>query len=231
MNDDTRATLLERLRDGKDPLCWEEFFRCYWPSVYAMAKNRGCSPHTAEEIVQDVMLKVFEQRDFYQYDPERGRFRGWLAALVRNRVAEYHRQPAQRIRGQGGDSDGAAARTPSNAPEPDAECNAAFEATLLPILLDVVRQEVDPQTYLAFELLMLDELSGRDVSRITGLSRNAAYKARKRVIRRLGELVGQYSGNGQLSERLKKAITERPPARVQRSVTDRLEKSMRSRQV
>ncbi len=228
MSDQTRATLLERLQNGSDQLCWEEFFRCYWPAVFAMARRRGCSDHTAEEIVQDVMLKVFEQRDFYQYDPQRGRFRNWLAALVRNRIAEYHRQPAQRNRARGDASDTEAPPPPNNDPTPDAECETAFETALLPILLDMVRQEVDPQTYLAFELLILDELPGKDVSRITGLSRNAAYKARRRVKKRLEELVGQYSSNGQLTKSLKQALATRPPAVVQRSVTDRLERSMRS---
>ena len=228
MSDDTRATLLERLRDGSDQLCWEEFFRCYWPTVYALAKRRGCSDQTAEEIVQEVMLKVFEQRDIYQYDPTRGRFRNWLAALVRNRVAEYHRQPAQRIRARGGDSDAETTNPPDVDDTPDEEYEAAFEEALLPILLDAVQQEVDPQTYLAFELLVLHELPGRDVSRITGLSRNAAYKARRRAMKRLEELAGQYRNNGQLPQKLKQALAARPAAAVQRSITERMERSMRS---
>jgi RNA polymerase sigma-70 factor (ECF subfamily) len=228
VSDNTRATLLERLRDGSDQLCWEEFFRCYWPSIYALAKRRGCSDQTAEEIVQDVMLKVFEQRDFYRYDPARGRFRNWLAALVRNRVAEYHRQPAQRVRARGGGTDAKTTHPPDDEATSDEEYEAAFEEALLPVLLDVVRQEVDPHTYLAFELLVLHELPGRDVSRITGLSRNAAYKARRRVMKHLGELTGQYRNNGRLSQRLKQALAARPAAVVQRSVTDRMDKSMRS---
>ena len=63
MSGKTRATLLERLHEGSDPLAWEEFYQRYWPLVYASAKRRGCSDHTAEEIVQEVMLTVFEQKD------------------------------------------------------------------------------------------------------------------------------------------------------------------------
>ena len=73
----TRATLLERIGDGADALAWDEFFARYWPTIYGFARHRGCAEHTAEEIVQDVMLKVFQQRDVYQYDPARGRFRDW----------------------------------------------------------------------------------------------------------------------------------------------------------
>ncbi len=218
----TRATLLERLRDGADQLSWEEFFHNYWPVVFALARRRGCSDQTAEEVVQDVMLKVFQQRDFYQYDPARGRFRNWLAALVRNRVAEFRRRPSERVRARGGDSDGSRIDPTGDEAEPDTQSEAAFEQALLLVLLDVVRREVDPRTFLAFELLALGELSARDVSRITGLSRNAAYKARRRVMRRLEELGGGYRRNGRLDGRLKEALENRPPAPVERSMTGRM---------
>jgi RNA polymerase sigma factor (sigma-70 family) len=222
----TRATLLKRLRDGADQLSWEEFFQSYWPVVFALAKRRGCSDQTAEEVVQDVMLKVFQQRDFYQYDPARGRFRSWLATLVRNGVAEFRRRPSQRIRARGGDSDGHQIDPADDQAEPDAQSEEAFEEALLLVLLDVVRREVDPRTFLAFELLALGELSARDVSKITGLSRNAAYKARRRVMQRLEEQGGSYRLNGQLNDRLKRAMATRPNAMVERSVTGRMEKTV-----
>ncbi len=103
MDSKTKITLLERLRDGTDPLAWQEFSDRYWRLIFAFAKRRGCSDHTAEEIVQDVMVEVFQNRDTFSYDPARGRFRDWLGTVVRNLVAKYRRQPAQRIRGQGGD--------------------------------------------------------------------------------------------------------------------------------
>ena len=95
MAENTRATLLERLRDGADALAWDEFFARYWPTIYGFARHRGCSLHTAEEVVQDVMLKVFQQRDIFHYDPSRGRFRDWLATVVRNQVFERRRRPTE----------------------------------------------------------------------------------------------------------------------------------------
>ena len=96
----TQATLLERIRDGADALAWDEFFGRYWPTIYGFARHRGCSEHTAEEIVQDVMLAVFQYRDVYRYDPARGRFRDWLGTVVRNKVAEYRRRQGQSAAGR-----------------------------------------------------------------------------------------------------------------------------------
>ena len=56
----TQVTLLERLRDGSAILPWEEFFQRYGRAIYALARSRGCSEHTADEVVQEVMLAIFQ---------------------------------------------------------------------------------------------------------------------------------------------------------------------------
>ncbi len=229
MSSNTRATLLRRLRDGADPLAWDEFFERYWPLIYASARHRGCSEHTAEEIVQEVMLTIFRQRDIYQYDPARGRFRDWLGTVVRNKVAEQRRRPSGRVRARGGDSDVAPVEPEAEGAQPDAAWEGAFESGLLLVLLDIVRREINPATYLAFELSALAELSTAEVSRITGLSRNAIYKARRRVLKRLEELGETYREDGRLDQRLKRALRLRPRASVERVLSTRIENTMRSR--
>lgn len=229
MNSQTRASLLEQLRDGADPLAWDEFFGRYGRLIYAFARHRGCSDHTAEEVVQDVLLKVFEQKDIFQYDPKRGRFRDWLGTVVRNQVAEYRRRPAQRIRAEGGSSGNALAHAEGETHQPDAFWEATFEEALMGVLLDVVRREMNPRDYLAFELLTLGQLPGAEVARITGLTRNAAYKARKRAIDRLSELGQSYRDEGQIDDRIKQALQSLPSAAVQRSLATRIEQTMRSR--
>jgi RNA polymerase sigma-70 factor (ECF subfamily) len=225
----TRATLLERLRDGANTLAWDEFFGHYWPTIYGFARYRGCSEHTAEEIVQDVMLAVFQHRDVYQYDPARGRFRDWLGTVVRTKVAEHRRRPANRLRAAGGDSDIGVLDQAADQQGPDAAWEAAFESTLLVALLDAVRRESSARVYLAFELVTLEGLSGGEASRLTGLSRNAVYKANKRVIERLTDLGAPYREEGRLADRIKQALEHRPPAQVERAVTVRVQQSMYSR--
>lgn len=225
----TRATLLERLRDGANALAWDEFFACYWPTIYGFARHRGCSEHTAEEIVQDVMLKVFQQRDVYQYDPARGRFRDWLGTVVRNNVAEHRRRPANRVQGRGGDSNCGLLEQTKDDRDADAAWETAFENSMLLALLDSVRRETNARTYLAFELVGLEGLSGGEAARVTGLSRNAVYKAHKRVLDRLVELGAPYRQEGRLIQQMKEALDQRAPPAVQRSLTARIQKTMRSR--
>jgi RNA polymerase sigma-70 factor (ECF subfamily) len=229
MTTTTRATLLERLRDGADPLAWDEFFARYWPTIYGFARHRGCSQHTAEEIVQDVMLQVFQNRDVYQYDPARGRFHDWLGAVVRNKVAEHRRRPANRLRAVGGDADISPLDPVDDQQAPDAAWEAAFESNLLLTLLDAVRRETNARCYLAFELFSLEGLSGAETAQITGLTRNAVYKACNRIVERLAELGAPYRENGALPQQIKQALADRPPPAVERSLTARIQKTMCSR--
>jgi RNA polymerase sigma factor (sigma-70 family) len=227
-NSKTQATLLERLQDGSDALAWDEFFQRYWRLIYAYARRCNCSEHTAEEVVQDVMLKVFEQKDYFHYQPERGRFRDWLGTVVRNKVAEYRRRPSERIRAVGGDSAVNRIEPQAVDAEPEDVWENAFEEALLLVLLDVVRQEMSPRAYLAFELFVIQEIPGAKVAKLTGLTRNGVYRAHKRAINRLKELGAEYRDDGQLSEHIKQAFRSRPTAAVEQSVTKRVETARES---
>ena len=220
----TRATLLDRLRDASDPLVWTEFFERYWRLIYTCGRRLGASAETAEEVVQDVMLTMYGGQVVFRYDPSKGRFRDWLAGIVRHHLGRRRRQPAERIRGAGGDATG---------PEPPAaavpvDWDAAFEQSLLSVLLNTVRREVSPQTYQAFELATLHEMSGAEVARLTGLTRNAVYLACKRVLERLKELGATYRRDGQLSARLKRALQEPPPPVSEPMLARRVEQTLQS---
>lgn len=219
MNSETQASLLDRLRDGSDALVWDEFFDRYWRLIFHFARQRGCAEHSAEEIVQEVMLTVFEQREVFCYDPSRGRFRDWLLTVVRNKVAEHRRRPSERVRGQGGDTQVELSHTASDDELPDELLEAAFEEAVLLMLLDLVRQEVNPRTYQAFELFTLHELPAADVARTTGITRNAVYQARKNIVRRLEELGASFRDEDQASLRLRNAMRLAPSDGVERSVT------------
>jgi RNA polymerase sigma-70 factor, ECF subfamily len=218
----TRLSLLERIEQGADPVAWDDFFRRYWPFLFSIAKQRGCSQHTAEEIVQDVMLAIFERKALFCHDPALGRFRDWLGGVVRNKVIQRRRAPAERCRSQGNNGcnwmETAAAVDP-----PDAQWQAAFDRAMLAFLLDAVRSEVHPRTYQAFEAVALGECSGDEAAKLTGLTRNAVYQARKNVLRRLRELGAKFAHQGPPDDMIQAALQSRPGALVERSLATRIE--------
>jgi len=228
MDTGTRAGLLDRLRDGSDAVSWREFFDRYWRGLYFFARRRGASDQTAQDVVQEVMLAVFRQRHVFRYDPARGRFRNWLFTIAQNALAATRRrQQGQKALGLDGarENDGDAV---SSEEPPDVVWQDAFERTLLVALLDVVRSEVEPATYQAFELMTLHGLRGADAAALTGLTRNAVYLARKRVLGRLRELSTTYREDGRLCRRVKAALMLCAEPAVERGMTSRIETTMAS---
>ena len=223
MSTATRVTLLERLRAAADPVAWDEFYERYWRLIHATARRRGCSDHTAEEVVQEAMLAVFNHRDVFRYDPERGRFRDWLGTVVRNLIAKRRRSLDARVRPAADAAALAAVADP--APAPDAEWDHAFDLATLAALVDVVRHEVAPATFQAFELAVLHEMPGAEVARLTGLSRNAVYLARRRVLARLREL-GAEPAATVLERSLRAADAAGPRPAVERAVTVQVEQTL-----
>jgi RNA polymerase sigma-70 factor (ECF subfamily) len=223
-NANTRASLLERLRDGADPMVWDDFFRRYWPYVFSIARQRGCTEHTSEEIVQEVMLAIFEKKAVFCHDPSRGRFRDWLGGVVRNKVTQRRRSPADRCRARGGDD--VLPEIESSGQQPDAQLEAAFDQAMLAFLLDKVRAEVHPRTYQAFEAFTFGGCSGAEVARLTGLTANAVYQARKNILRRLRELGATYDRQGPPDEMIQAAMRSRPSAVVERSLVTRIDRTI-----
>jgi len=219
MDSTTQISLLERMRDGADALGWQAFFDRYWRPMYAFAKRRGCSDHSAEEVVQEAMLAVFENRHVFRYDRGKGRFRNWLLTVVRQKLALRRRQA---------DRHPAQALAPGSGPaaETDDDWEEVFERALLAALLHVVQNEVTPETYQAFELTTLHGLSAKEAADLTGLTRNAVYLARRRVSRRLRELGTPYAEEGQLDARVKELLELYPPGGTDRSISHRVETSL-----
>lgn len=87
----TRPTLLFRLRDWEDKDSWQEFYRLYRNFVYGLARRGGLTHVEAEEVAQEVFVRVAETIRNFESDPARGSFRGWLAQLTRWRIADKFR--------------------------------------------------------------------------------------------------------------------------------------------
>lgn len=78
----TEKELILRFSEG-DNLAFEEIFHIYRNRIYVIALRMTGKPATAEEIVQDVFLKVWLKR---QALPEVTHFRAWLFTVARNHI-------------------------------------------------------------------------------------------------------------------------------------------------
>src|ERR1700731_2597784 len=100
----TRASLIVRLRDGRDHEAWRQFVELYSGVVYGFARKRGLQDADAADVMQDVLRSVAGAADRLKYDPSRGSFRGWLYTVARNKIFNFLEAGRHRIDRGSGDS-------------------------------------------------------------------------------------------------------------------------------
>src|SRR5262245_23613570 len=86
---ETRPSLLVRLRDPQDGLAWGLFVEVYAPLIHGFLRKRGLQDADAADITQEVLRRVSRAIRRFEYDPERGDFRGWLFTIVRNQMRTF----------------------------------------------------------------------------------------------------------------------------------------------
>lgn len=190
----TRPSLLLRVRDLTDAAAWGEFVEIYAPLVHRYACRRGLQDADAADIVQDVLREFARCVPRFQYNPDAGRFRGWLHTLTRRAVARQARQPAGRpVPAGGGESGGPLERAETSAAEAFAE--AEYRRSVFGWAARQVRGDVREQTWNAFWLTAVEQQSPAAVAERLGLSVGSVYVAKNRVLRRLRTLIEQVDGS------------------------------------
>jgi RNA polymerase sigma-70 factor (ECF subfamily) len=91
----TCAALLARLSDWNDAEAWRSFVERYRPLILSFARARGLNGADAEEIADEVLARIVVGIGTLAYDPDKGRFRGWLDTLVRNACVDRLRKLAR----------------------------------------------------------------------------------------------------------------------------------------
>jgi RNA polymerase sigma factor (sigma-70 family) len=184
----TRPSLLLRLRDVEDAEAWREFVRLYTPLIFGHCTRHGLQEADAADVAQEVMLVAAQAMPEFEYDAQRGKFRGWLLQTTRHRLHKFftrqHRSPQSA-------SETTIERFVDR--EPGAEEWARWEEDYRQRLFDwaaaKARPEFQPATWDAFRLTAVNSVSVKEVARQLGISVGAVYIARSRVIARLRELI------------------------------------------
>src|SRR5262249_51859295 len=86
----TGSTLLVLLRDYSQE-AWQAFVDRYGPRIYQWCRGFRLQEADAENVSQEVLIKLFHKLQAGRYDPTRGSFRGWLRSVVENTWLDYCR--------------------------------------------------------------------------------------------------------------------------------------------
>ncbi len=184
----TRPSLLLRIRDARDNEAWTRFVDVYGPMIHRYCRRQGLQDADAANVTQEVLLKVTRSIQGFEYQPERGRFRGWLFTVTQHEIIRQSERATRYGRGEGG-TDELPPMANAESRREDSVFTEEFNAQIFRAALDAVRPHFEPQTWRAFELVWLKDRSPAEVAREVSMPEAQVYQAKSRVLKRLREEV------------------------------------------
>ena len=134
-----------------------------------------------EDLVQEVLVKLVRKLPTYERRENKS-FRGWLFQVTVNQCRDFRRRKATRP--LPGDDGLAAVADSATVPNLEEE---EYRRLLIRRALDLVRPDFNDQTWAAFVGVMVEGRAATEVAVTLGISVNAVYLARNRVLTRLRE--------------------------------------------
>ncbi|MEM7699595.1 MAG: sigma-70 family RNA polymerase sigma factor [Verrucomicrobiota bacterium] len=188
----TRVTLIGRLRDLDDADAWSEFVGLYGPVIINFCRKRGVADHDIEDISQEVLSALSQAIRNFEYDPKKGTFRSWMYRFVRNRLSRHWRwRDRHPDRGSGRTT---VRKVIENQPGDDdlrfeQEWETDYRRRLFAWACSKVEPEVAPVTWEAFQLFAVKNLPVDAVAKQLDIKPGAVYVAKSRVVSRIRETV------------------------------------------
>lgn len=145
--------------DGWTPPTWEEVVRDHSARVYRLAYRLTGNPHDAEDLTQEVFVRVF--RSLAGYRP--GTFEGWLHRITTNLFLDHTRR-RQRIRFEGLGEE-TAARLSGTEPTP----SQAFDDRHFDSDVQAALADLPPEYRAAVILCDIEGLSYEEIADVLGV--------------------------------------------------------------
>ena len=135
------------------------------------------------DVCQEVVQAV--SRNLQNFRQTQSSFRGWLKVIMASKVSDHYRRQQRQPEAIGGSD---AHQQMQNRIDPqydDAESTAEEEGILYRRALELLKQEFAEKTWQAFWKVVIEAQSPSDVASELGISINAVYLARSRILARL----------------------------------------------
>src|SRR5438874_13609095 len=96
----TSVTLLGKLQEQPaNGTAWQEFTDRYRPRIYAHCLTFGLQRADADDVTQNVLLRLVAKLPEFHYDPSQS-FRAWLRTVTRHILSDYLSE-RRRLQGSG----------------------------------------------------------------------------------------------------------------------------------
>jgi RNA polymerase sigma-70 factor (ECF subfamily) len=187
--EETRLSLLQRLRAPGDSAAWDDFVKMYEPLLVSYVRKKGVPEHDVGDVVQNIYVALLRALPTFQLDKARGRFRSWLYQVTMNAVTDRARRKMRRGKREVGWTE----NTPEPAafdPAPDAEWEQAYRERMFQLALEQVRRDTNEGTWECFRRYLLEGRTGEEVAAELGMLPNTVRKNASRVLAKVSEQAG-----------------------------------------
>lgn len=176
---ETNPSLLLKLRSKEDSQAWTRFVTLYTPLVDRWIGQLGFGDPDRSDLVQEVFVVLLGKISSFQLDPARS-FRAWLRTVTINKCRDLARKQARRVEPQ-------FVETIERAAADDTELltQQEYRDYLAHAALQMMRQHFSESTWRACWEHVAMGRPAKEVAQQLGVTENAVYLARGRVLRRL----------------------------------------------
>ena len=192
----TSLTLLHKLAvevTGGNEAAWVRFFDLYTPAIRRFVEWND-HVHDPDDVVQEVYLKLVEIIRTGKYNPDRARFRTFLALLIRRQLITLYRQDQARHVADRCSIDDLTEElsVPSDQREKiDLDwAKAKHEAAVEHVLTKVAMKTQSRDIYRAY---VIEERSVEDVAARFGVTPDIIYKVKNRVNKMIEAVEAEYA--------------------------------------
>ena len=188
-HEETSLTFLDELCQSSDEKSWERLVQLYAPLLNRWIRRYEVQDSDADDLIQDVLVVVMRELPSFRHNRQKGAFRSWLRRIAVNRLRNAWRARGREPRGSG-DSD--LMRQLEELEDNRSQISRIWEQEhdrhVTQKLLEQIEPRFTENTRLAFRRLVLDGASADEVATELGMSLNAVFTAKSRVLRELRRL-------------------------------------------
>ena len=183
---ETSLSLLNRLRSSPESETWDRLVGLYAPLIRAWLRKYDIQDSDCDALLQEVLLAVSKDLGKFDHGGGPGAFRGWLKAILINRLRKFWRSRDRRPQARGdSDIDRRLGQFEDPASATSQVWNREHDQYVLRQLLVLAEPHFAPSTWKAFCRVALDGAAPGVVAEELGISLNAVCIAKSRVLSRL----------------------------------------------
>ena len=192
---DTPQTLLRKIAeyaDGDDAAEWSRFVELYEPVIRLYIAQSGCGEADADDVVQDIFVRLVDVLRNGEYKREKGRFRSYLAAMVRRLLIDRHRRATFRGADRVVDID--EEEISSGQPDPAAIVDMRLRAARHQAAVNHVlaRTMLESRTVAAYREYAIDGLDAAEVAKRHGITVNNLRQMKHRIDRMIAAVEAEF---------------------------------------